>query len=716
MTTQQIKGNLARLLATENLIVEHRKVSTASFDVERRVLTLPNWDRASNIVYDLLVGHEVGHALFTPNEDWNDRATCPRDYINVVEDARIEKLMKRKFPGLRKSFAGGYTELNEQDFFGIADEDPETFSLIDRINLHFKCGATSLMPFDDEEKVFVTRIDVCETFDEVCQIADDIYAFVKQQKEQQKQEDLPMDAPPSSESGNSSHQEQTPTGDSDESEDTEMEDDAPQSVSDDMDYDPDADEDDEEESKTQQNFDSASNQLTDYSSKSSVYVEIPEKIDIDSIVVDWTEVHAWIDGEYEAGRAGIHSELNEKCDREYREFRQSSQKEVNYLVKEFECRKSADAYARAGQSKTGVLDTSKLHTYKYNEDLFKKVTIMPDGKNHGMLFLLDWSGSMVNQIHSTFKQLLNLTAFCKKVQIPFEVYAFTNEWRIVNHIKENAGELDPTFHFRSVRRHNLTVGEISINPENFNLVNIVSSRSNSKDYERQCKNIWRITSSYDDGTYSYSKIPYGMELSGTPLNDAIVCMNYIIPQFKKQNDLQKVNLLVLTDGDSCMIGYGRRSFDTHTDEEKLYRARVGLNVSLRDRKTGRVYPAFQDAFHNVTNTLIQQVRDRFPEVNVLGFRILSGSHLSNFVHNYGRGYDGYSDLVTRWKKEKSVVIQNPLSYSAIFAIQQNSLESDTDFNVEAGAKKGEISKAFKKMLKSKSTNKKLLSSFVGYIA
>ena len=320
------------------------------------------------------------------------------------------------------------------------------------------------------------------------------------------------------------------------------------------------------------------------------------------------------------------------------------------------------------------------------------------------------------RLHSTFKQLLNLTAFCKKVQIPFEVYAFTNEWRIVNHIKENAGELDPTFHFRSVKRHNLTVGEISFNPENFNLVNIVSSRSNSKDYERQCKNIWRITSSYDDGTYSYSKIPYGMELSGTPLNDAIVCMNYIIPQFKKQNDLQKVNLLVLTDGDSCMIGYGRRSFDTYTDEEKLYRGRIGQNVSLRDRKTGRVYPAFQDAFHNVTNTLIQQVRDRFPEVNVLGFRILSGSHLSNFVHNYGRGYDGYSDLVTRWKKEKSVVIQNPLSYSAIFAIQQNSLESDTDFNVEAGAKKGEISKAFKKMLKSKSTNKKLLSSFVGYIA
>ena len=144
MQTQEIKGNLARLLATENLIVEHRKVPTASFDVDRRVLTLPNWDRASSVVYDMLVGHEVGHALFTPNEDWTVGHQCPQDFVNVIEDARIEKLMKRKYPGLRKSFAGGYKELNDQDFFGIEGEDFDTFSLIDRINLHFKIGASAV--------------------------------------------------------------------------------------------------------------------------------------------------------------------------------------------------------------------------------------------------------------------------------------------------------------------------------------------------------------------------------------------------------------------------------------------------------------------------------------------------------------------------------------------------------------------------------------------
>ena len=126
-------------------------------------------------------------------------------------------------------------------------------------------------------------------------------------------------------------------------------------------------------------------------------------------------------------------DIFETVDNDYRLFRRSAQKEVNYLVKEFECRKSADAYARATVSKTGILDCTKLHSYKYNEDLFKKITVLPDGKNHGLVFVLDWSGSMSTVLMDTIKQLFNLIWFCKKVQIPFKVYAFTNEW---NHYSE----------------------------------------------------------------------------------------------------------------------------------------------------------------------------------------------------------------------------------------------------------------------------------------
>ena len=103
----EIKSQLAKLLATEDLIVEHRNVETAQFDVRTRVLTLPNWERASNDVYDMLVGHEVGHALYTPDIEWFKTLQIPPSFVNIVEDVRIEKLMKRRYAGLAKTFRRG---------------------------------------------------------------------------------------------------------------------------------------------------------------------------------------------------------------------------------------------------------------------------------------------------------------------------------------------------------------------------------------------------------------------------------------------------------------------------------------------------------------------------------------------------------------------------------------------------------------------------------
>ena len=126
----EVKGIVAKLLAQENLLVEHRQVRTAQFNVDTRVLTLPIWDKASETIVDLLVAHEVGHALYTPNEDWGE--TVPRQFINVVEDARVEKLIKRRFPGLAKTFYKGYKELHSLDFFSIEDEDLDSMNLADR--------------------------------------------------------------------------------------------------------------------------------------------------------------------------------------------------------------------------------------------------------------------------------------------------------------------------------------------------------------------------------------------------------------------------------------------------------------------------------------------------------------------------------------------------------------------------------------------------------
>jgi len=741
MTLQhEIKGNLARLLATENLIVEHSTtITTASFDVQRRVLELPQWDFASNTVYDLLVGHEVGHALYTPNYDWTQDADCPKDYINVIEDVRIERFMKRKYPGLCKTFSRGYKELDDRDFFEIGDEDLKKFILIDRINLNAKIGATALIPFTPEEMVFVVKAENAETFEEVIEIAKEVYAYQKQLEENAQKEKQPNNASPQEGTGELEQQTEEKSendleipsneggsGGEDEEEGEEEEDDVTQGSDRGGDHNSDT-------SRTQKAFDDKTKKLNrnDYNSRTTKYVELPQDLAIDDVVIDWTEVHDWIDSGREEflktadnlrdfvsrnvpeHNGNVESFVYSTPDEEYRKFRKQSQKEVNYLVKEFECRKSASAYARAATSRTGVLDTTKLHTYRYNEDLFKKITVLPDGKNHGLVFVLDWSGSMSPTLYSTVKQLLNLTAFCKKVQIPFEVYAFTNEWRIVNRIK--SGQTEVTYGYqRSNEEVEPVIGELYVDSNNFNLVNLISSRSNARGYERQCLNVWREAWLYQNNRNSFYRPTIGLELSGTPLNEAIVCLNYILPDFKRENDLEKVNVCILTDGEGSMMGYGRKTCSYDGEKEFTSASRVGEGCALRDRKTGRVYSSFEDSYTGVTTTLINQVKDRNPGVNIVGFRILPGTHLQNFVHRYSN--TNYYEIQKQWRKDKAVVIPSPIGFTELYALQDKSLDSDVEFAVESGAAKGQITKAFKKMLGSKSNNKKILSSFIGMVS
>ena len=43
--------------------------------------------------------------------------------MNIVEDVRIEKMMKRRYAGISKTFYRGYSELAAEDFFCVANED-----------------------------------------------------------------------------------------------------------------------------------------------------------------------------------------------------------------------------------------------------------------------------------------------------------------------------------------------------------------------------------------------------------------------------------------------------------------------------------------------------------------------------------------------------------------------------------------------------------------
>ena len=475
----EIKSQLAKLLATEDLVVEHKNVATAQFNIENRVLTLPMWKRASNSVYDLLVGHEVGHALFTPN-DWSFEGKVPQQFVNVTEDARIEKLMKRKYAGIKKSFYSGYEELAEQDFFCIDGEDVDNMNLADRANLHFKIGQFIDVSFHNfEESRIIKLIGDAETFEDAVEAAKQLYAYCKKPKT----ESQPIVTPPSQDGQPGgeimTHEEMLEEAEKRETENEESDNIDEQSSNDSETVENTKQGDKEPKVETDSAFEEGIEDLNgNMSDDGTGYYEIPE-IDINKIVVPFDEIQKkfeWSEDVYASVERCTGERSFEYVDSEYNKFRKSTSREINYLVKEFECKKSADAYARSATSRTGVLDCSKLHTYKYNEDLFKKVTTLADGKNHGLIFVLDWSGSMANSIIDTIKQLYNLIWFCNKCNIPFDVYAFTNSY-----MRGEEKEIE----------HIWEEGKFIIDGS-FKMMNLLSSNMKRKDLEKQMQSIFRM--------------------------------------------------------------------------------------------------------------------------------------------------------------------------------------------------------------------------------
>ena len=390
---------------------------------------------------------------------------------------------------------------------------------------------------------------------------------------------------------------------------------------------------------------------------------------------------------------------------EYETFKQSAKKEVNYLVKEFECRKSATAYARSTTARTGVLDTSKLHTYKFNEDLFKKITVLPEGKNHGLIFILDWSGSMNFVLKDTVKQLLNLVWFCKKVKIPFNVYAFTNEW----YRNCDDGRI-PQRPYGELIHQDFVDHELRVSDQ-FNLLNMISSDSPIREFEQHCKNLFCLVEN-TQSSYNYPRL----SLSGTPLNEAIISLHTLIPEFKSKYKVEKLNTIILTDGESQSMSYNKAYVDRQTGETHngTYSVSSYTNA-LRDRKLGRTYNMKND-WSGLTQVLLQNISEKFADVNFIGIRLLTGSDARRFIANSTNyDYDTTDKLMKIWKKQKSIALDNT-GYKKYFGMSCTALSNDNTFDVQEDATKSQIKRAFSKSLNAKKLNKKILSEFMELIA
>ena len=676
----ETRGQLAKLLATENLVVQHDTTAvTASFNVQDRVLTLPVLDTEDKFVYNMMTAHEVGHALYTPT-DWHERVpeNVPFDFVNVIEDVRIEKFIQQKFPGLRPDFAKGYDGLNDADFFGIANKDLSKLSFIDRINLHFKLGARALIPFTDEERPYVQAVDEADTFDKVCLVSAMLRDYLNAKRDgEEQQPELTTDN--TSAGGDQEGQQQQTENSSDDGEDDnqegEREELSGQSAGPDC---------NELTSETQSEFDK---NMKESAAKSMygnnlVYVSTP-KVDLNNDIIDVATLRASFlqnpshDWPYHV----------ERCKSNYDKFITSIKRDVNFMVQQFEMKKSADAYARQQTHKTGVLNTEILHNYKLSDDLFLRQTITPDGKNHGMIMLVDWSGSMSTNIISVVKQIITLVQFCRKAQIPFEVYTFTTG----NSKQRDEERLYPN-------------GEICL--DSMNVVQVLSSTAKAREIDTDLYNLF--CQSYYLGTSMCVTHSYFLQMGGTPLDNAMFLIPSMVERFKQQTGAQKISFCVLTDGESSPLYYWKtRSYNGEPDYSRptySYYERVMLRDGADVIDLGQPHD-------NQTGLIAKYLQGKIEDFSIFNIYVNTQKPCEKYLRHSSASFDE-----KLFRKENAVVVTTK-GWPMICCISPKAFgEAKEEMEVESGESKAKIKSALKKFLASKQSSKNLLSRIVASFA
>jgi Mg-chelatase subunit ChlD len=713
----------ARLLATENLSVIRARARTASFDIKSRVLTLPMWKDMTPEIEDMLIGHEVGHALYTLDQYMDPIKENPKmmSYLNVLEDVRIEKLIKRKYPGLRKRMNEGYKQLNDRDFFGTKTvQDFNDLLLIDKINLYFKAGFQCGVTFTPDEKVFVNRAERTETVEEVIALAHDVYAYSKQQAEERK-ERMKLD---SSEQGDEDEDENEmdfdPEMDSDDWNEEEDEDSSMKSIKtkSSLQNDDKSELGDDLESKTERAF---ANKLEDLADENTEYTYWKfDKDYFEDPVIGYKQIlnetkspEAWdSEDELRDYRTRYMSdeqlaEYKSKQMAEFSQFKTDSIRTVNYLVKEFEMKKSAQMHKRAMVSKIGSLDMKKVYAYKLQDDLFKRVTSLPQGKNHGMILLVDWSGSMNEVLQDTMKQVINLAMFCNRVQIPYRVFAFTTDYNSEDNKQNN---LEAYKKWRTAK-HDST--DLLATTEGFHLLEFFSSKMTTSEFNSMARRIldyrFHWNTNYNTG--------------GTPLNEALVYCYNTLGTYIKNNGIEKMTFITLTDGEGGSLStYARgRLDDSRTEIVNNQYKRIKVKNLIKDEVTQKTYELQRMAVEQ-TETILRMIKDRY-NVALIGFHICQnrGRDLRGVLHCNLPNYKGdpYS-LIESWKKDfrqNGFASVKNTGRDELFLIPQSSTKiQEGEMDVKADANAKAIARNFGKYLNVKKTSRVLLNRFVGLVA
>lgn len=577
---------LAKLMATENIDVVYSAIAkTASFNLETRVLTLPIYDDLPDECTFLLVYHEVGHALFTPLEAtkkaYNQVADADmplfKNILNIIEDVRIEKLIQKKYPGTTSIFKKGYYLFSQKDFF--ATKNRKNFSFLDRINLYFSLGMIEGKPvlFSDDEAKIVSKIDKSLEFSTTLQIAFEIFSFLKQKQQEKQQEkeskfdDKKNNLQDKNNKGNntdnkikdnldckasqSEASQNLPNGEEDEnnlenntvlsdSQNKESSDDTTEIIAanNNLDYD------DITSCVSKNNFDNQlqANLAENLNNSELKYFYIDDdNLNYKDIIIGYKELYKLFD-ESDEITCAKYGEKQAYYKNYIANLLHETQQTITSMAAAFEMKKQALLHVKDTIHYSGsVLDCNKLYQYKYNDDIFKKYNITFGGKNHGMIMFLDCSGSMRHTMKETLQQVLSLVLFCRKVNIPFEVYGFSDRANLVSKTKAYKNFWDKD-------TYKIYYGDDKI--DNIMFTNIAlkeyfSSKMSKAEFDNAVWIFCYMIMGWDkDLAYSY--LPSFETLNCTPLDSAILASKYIINDFKRETNTEIVNAIYLTDGET----------------------------------------------------------------------------------------------------------------------------------------------------------------------
>ena len=759
MTTQiniDTKSQLAKLIATENITIQHNQVKTASFDTVNRILTLPIFKVQSGDVYDMLIAHECSHALFTPTDGWAKISGDDelRAYVNVLEDTRIDKLIQKKYPGVVRNYLNGFDIMEKQNFFGLQGKDVNTdLMLIDKINMRSKSMNRIKFNFSSEDKNWLVKVDALKTFNQVVKLAKEMLNWQKDQIEQMKKlpdfdnhvlvenyglgEELDSDNNVNTKDGNSNIE----SNNSDNDNANEGDQESQANISDEN------SEDGEGKEANAYNTDGAGGDggvdpkklvaITDSSYEKNkeklldgktkyTYFNLPEP-NLKNVMVsskDWIKKwkeYAYKKDEYYSNDKRIEY-INWLKDN-FKQFKNDNKKTVNYLVKEFEMKKSATAYKRASTDKTGVIDPLKLKDYKFSDDLFKRLTILPDAKNHGMMMLLDWSGSMSDSIYKTVQQLIQLVYFCHKVNIPYDVYFFTSEFENDNPRLIGHGRLSDGFKYKS--------GDMAL--DSVKLVNVANHKLKKIQLDESMMYLYWLALHYDNRyssyrDWDYSKpdspsIPREYYLGSTPLNEALVVMLKLVPMFKEKYKVEKMNFITLTDGGG---NYGSSQVFTTNDDGKLIatESKGDNDVYIYKKKQ---YTLPRHIWGSGKTAMYLNMLRKICNIRTIGFYLIKRI----------RGYDAeryfkdsYNSKLTwdqkdkLYQKRKSDFAKNKVAvikqdgYDDYYLVNAKDMKvENTDISqVNSDMKVGRIKQLFSKSMKGRITSRVLLNKFIEKVA